>query len=455
MRPAVVPRTPLRSIGGLVALGTFAAWLGLSGVFGSATASAGQAGTPAAGDLPAAGDVAAGRSLYLNTCAACHGSQAEGSQLAPGLREAGHRADRLHGADGPDAARRTGRAGAPRGPHAAPVRDPEPARLHGHLDERSAGARQPFHRDLGGRPGRGPRPVHRQLRGVSRRDRGGGRGRWRDRGPPLDRSEAIDVLEAVAGGPDPMPKILVRPRRHAGDRRLRGLPARPGQPGGSTIALVGPVPEGTDRGCVGLWPGRHPRRGSPGAGARPGMPLPATRSRTRGRRLMARPGTRGAARGARCRQRAPGAARRRGAGRAREPPDAPWAARAVGVAFLVTAGSGPPSPLVRVGTAQCRGLYSSAWGRSGRACSLVPPAAAAAAVRRAATPALERPGGRRPGAGPVARTRIYAALHPPLVRLAGLGGLGVAFAAPLFSFGPAPERRALATAWRRGLRLVD
>ncbi len=252
MRPAVVPRTPLRSIGGLVALGTFAAWLGLSGVFGSATASAGQAGTPAAGDLPAAGDVAAGRSLYLNTCAACHGSQAEGSQLAPGLREAGTglidfmvRTGRMPLAEPGQPARR----GAPM------LRPSEIQNLLAYMATVTTGPPVPDN----------PSTV------TSAADLAVGRGLFTANcavchgatgagdavgggivAPPLDRSEAIDVLEAVAGGPDPMPRFSFAPDDMRAIAGYVDYLRDPPSPGGASIAVLGPVSEGLIAGGIGL-----------------------------------------------------------------------------------------------------------------------------------------------------------------------------------------------------------
>src|SRR5213592_3296157 len=75
-----------QAVGGLLALaGIFAGLVFLPAVTPSAVTAESHAGRA----VTSGGDEAAGRQIYLASCASCHGDAAQGTRLAPSLLDSG------------------------------------------------------------------------------------------------------------------------------------------------------------------------------------------------------------------------------------------------------------------------------------------------------------------------------------------------------------------------------
>lgn len=249
----------LQAVGGLAAVGAFAAWAVLaSGAVGAprpAAAAAGQTTT---------GDPVAGEAIYLATCAECHGVHAEGTKLAPDLRPAGTAVI--------DLMLHTGRMPLPetgqpvlRRPQL--LSDAEIADVVAYLAPLTSGPPIPQPAMV---TGGGDLPEGRRLFIANCAACHGATGAGDAIGagiiaPALSSSTSRDVAEAVTGGPVPMPRFSFSPDQlRAVETYVEYLRSAP-HPGGANVTAVGPVAEGFVAGAVGLvlllvvvrWVGRE------------------------------------------------------------------------------------------------------------------------------------------------------------------------------------------------------
>ncbi|MCW3015203.1 MAG: c-type cytochrome [Solirubrobacterales bacterium] len=216
-----------------------------AGTASLARAAGGGGAVPEGATAPATtarGDAAAGRQLFLSTCASCHGTDARGvSERGPSLIGAGALAA--------DFELRTGRM---------PLADPgdEPLRNEPRFNDRQIRALVAYVATLGGPP----IPTVAQNGSVAR-----GRERFADscagchqimgRGgiatgavaPSLQDATSVQVAEAIRLGPYLMPRFGPRQLDGAAVADIAAYVAythRPENPGGWAIGNLGPVPEG-------------------------------------------------------------------------------------------------------------------------------------------------------------------------------------------------------------------
>jgi ubiquinol-cytochrome c reductase cytochrome c subunit len=239
-----------RAGAGLIALlGALGAMAWNSGVLALAAPSAPAAGAtdPA---LVVTATVDEGRQLYLATCAACHGDQAQGNAAGPSLLDSGPALL--------DFMMRTGRM--PLSQPNAPIQ-----RSKATLNADQIAAVIAFVGSLGGSGPAIPdvatsgadlalgRSLY--IANCAACHGAGGAGGAVGNGivaPGLGPATPLDVAEAVIGGPPPMPRFgFAQPQLNAIAAYVQTL-RQPPSPGGLSLAGLGPVPEGLVAGLVGL-----------------------------------------------------------------------------------------------------------------------------------------------------------------------------------------------------------
>jgi ubiquinol-cytochrome c reductase cytochrome c subunit len=283
-RPAtrdLAPRVSARrrSLAGLVALAGIAVAAALNAglSLGAPLTAAGPAPTTIA---VAGTDVAAGRDLYLVSCAACHGDNAQGTVNAPSITQAGPALL--------DFMMRTGRM---------PLPEPKSPLVRGQplLTPAQIADVVAYVSSLGGG---GPEIPNVATSGadlaLGRRlfiancaacHGAGGAGGAVGNGiiaPGLGKSTPLDIGEAVVGGPPPMPRFSFPQNELDAIAAYVGYLQHPANPGGISLSGLGPVPEGFIAGFVGLvallvvarWIGASSRRATETAIAKPDEPAP-------------------------------------------------------------------------------------------------------------------------------------------------------------------------------------
>jgi quinol---cytochrome-c reductase cytochrome c subunit len=219
----------------IVAFGVFGP-TGVQGADPSASPNASGTGTNATVTT-----AAAGRSIYLQTCAACHGAQGEGGPSAPAIADAG--------AALTDFVLRTGRM---------PLADPNQPSRRGPpvLDSGSIDAVVAYVSSLGagkaipnvttdGTDLAAGRSLYTANCAACHGATGaGGAVGGNFIAPPLYQSDPRTVAEAVVTGPGPMP-VFDLPQEQLNDlvAYVESLKSPP-HPGGLAVAEVGPVAEG-------------------------------------------------------------------------------------------------------------------------------------------------------------------------------------------------------------------
>jgi ubiquinol-cytochrome c reductase cytochrome c subunit len=231
-------------------------------VAGTAAGAPGPAGSGAA---TVVADVETGHTLFLQTCAACHGAQGEGTANAPAIANAG--------AALTDFVLRSGRM---------PLADPKQPSRRGApvFDQSSIDSIVAYVTSLGG----GPAIPNVQTNGAdvaAGRDlytancaachgasAAGGAVGGNFVAPPLYQADPKTVGEAVVSGPGAMPVFSFRPDQLNAVAAYVEELKHPPHPGGLAVAEVGPVAEGFLALFVGLitllalarWIAREPAR---------------------------------------------------------------------------------------------------------------------------------------------------------------------------------------------------
>ncbi len=230
----------------------------------AAVAAANGPGLTASAATTGGADVAAGRNLYLATCAACHGDQAQGNQFGPSIQDSGPalndfmmRTGRMPLAH-PDAAIQRGQ----------PVLAPDQiAAVLAWLSTVGSGPAIPDVATSGADLALGRRLF---IANCAACHGAGGAGGAVGNGiiaPALTHSTPLDVGEAVVSGPPPMPPFSFAPDELNAIARYVQELQHPASPGGISLSGLGPVPEGLIAGLVGLvallvvarWIGAAPR----------------------------------------------------------------------------------------------------------------------------------------------------------------------------------------------------
>jgi ubiquinol-cytochrome c reductase cytochrome c subunit len=219
----------------------------------------------AAGQVTQVPTLDAGRALYLQGCAACHGPAGEGTSQGPSLVRAG--------AADADFQLRTGRMPLS-APGAPPVRQP-PAYSEDQINAIVAyvaslgpGPAIPNVVASGGDLARGRQLYIANCAACHGAAGAGGTVGGGFVAPPLDRADPRIVGEAVIVGPGPMPAFAFDQQELNDLAAYVELLHHPPHPGGLPVAEVGPVAEGFLAGAVGIvtllavarWIGRSPSR---------------------------------------------------------------------------------------------------------------------------------------------------------------------------------------------------
>ena len=258
--------TTTQSAFGLIALAALVAGVGLAlrlvPPLGPASAAAQGAASPSAGTT-VGGDATAGRDLFLANCASCHGSQGQGTAVAPDIRGAG--------AALADYVLRTGRMPLP-DPKAPSERrqviftDDQIRALVAFVASLGNGPAIPDVAISGADLALGRNLFIENCAACHGATAGGGSVGGGFVAPNLHNSEPTTVAEAVTVGPGPMPRFrFPQDELNALVAYVQQLRSQ-ASPGGLAIAQLGPVPEGFIAGFVGLvllivlirWVGRRP-----------------------------------------------------------------------------------------------------------------------------------------------------------------------------------------------------
>lgn len=188
-------------------------------------------------------DLAVGRSLFLASCATCHGTDAAGTNVGPSLVGVG--------AAAADFMLRTGRM-----PFAGPTGS-QPVRKPPAFDDASIQALVDYVASLGPGPAIPSPQVSSALVSTGQRlfvqncapchgvTASGGAVGGGSLAPPLDKATPVQIAEAMLIGPDQMPFFtgLSDADRNAIVSYVTYLQSAP-SPGGFSIGGIGPVPEG-------------------------------------------------------------------------------------------------------------------------------------------------------------------------------------------------------------------
>jgi ubiquinol-cytochrome c reductase cytochrome c subunit len=246
----------LRSVGGLLALGVLAlaavalfthgADAGASG----AAMSAGPAEAAAAAQVRADAVTDPGQLFFLQTCASCHGSHGEGSQLAPSIQGSGPAAWDFY--------LRTGRM--PLSAPGQPSYLQQPILTEGQIEELEA-----YGATIGAAAPAVPNVVVDVAQLNSGRDLfinncaacHGAAGTGGSIGggyvaPSIAGHDPTTLAEAVIVGPGPMPKFDWSSQQLSAVATYVQFLGHAPAPGGTTLGGYGPVPEGLIAGVVGL-----------------------------------------------------------------------------------------------------------------------------------------------------------------------------------------------------------
>lgn len=216
---------------------------------GAAYATVAPPGQPVdtAATSPTTAQVAAGRSLFLTSCASCHGLQAQGTSIAPGLIGVGAAAVDFQVGTGRMPLQRLG---------------PEAARKKPKFNQAQINALAAYVESLGGGP---LQPTKAQLNLALGSAATGGElfrancaqchningsggaltdGRY---APSLDPATAKQIYEAMLTGPENMPVFSdnqITPQQKLDIIRFLKQTRAEGNPGGFGLGRVGPVSEG-------------------------------------------------------------------------------------------------------------------------------------------------------------------------------------------------------------------
>jgi ubiquinol-cytochrome c reductase cytochrome c subunit len=209
------------------------------------------------------GDTASGRNVFLASCASCHGTQGEGTAVAPNIQNAG--------AALADYVLRTGRMPLPDPKAPSQRRDvvftnDQIEALVAYVASLGNGPAIPNVSISGADLALGRNLFIANCAACHGATGAGGAVGGGFIAPNLHESEPVTVAEAVTVGPGPMPRFdFTQDQLNALDAYVQWL-RDPPSPGGAAIAEVGPVPEGFIAGFVGIvllvvlvrWIGRRP-----------------------------------------------------------------------------------------------------------------------------------------------------------------------------------------------------
>ncbi len=238
-RPQSPSREPrrVRALGGYVALALFVLAAFTTQVI-AASPAAPQA-SPASSDTVV--QVQAGQSLFVQSCAACHGPGGAGTANGPDIRTAG--------AALTDLMLRSGRMPLPapglmdrRGP--TNLSDTDIRALVAYVSSLGPGPAIPNVVTEGADVANGRNLFVANCAACHGPAAGGGSVGGGFVAPPLAPANATQIGEAVLGGPGPMPRFSLSPQQIDDlAAYVRSLPSAP-HPGGLTNPAVGPVTEG-------------------------------------------------------------------------------------------------------------------------------------------------------------------------------------------------------------------